>query len=141
MTAPAHAHASDRKLTREEIQELRQKIIGVMESDIYPNEGFFHEHNIRRDPAGVARIKEIQAKTKAAGLWAGHLPSEAGGMGIGFMPFVYMNEILGRSPIAPIAFGAQAPDSGNAEILMQFGSKELFSRRLQLEFLRSPQRI
>ena len=99
-----------------------------MESDVYPNEGFFHEHNIRRDPAGVARIREIQAKTKALGLWAGHLPKEAGGMGIGFLPYAYMNEILGRSPIAPRAFGAQAPDTGNAEILQQFGSTELQER-------------
>ena len=45
-------------------------------------------------------------------------------MGIGFMPYVYMNEILGRSPYAPRAFGSQAPDSGNAEILWQFGTDE-----------------
>ena len=45
-------------------------------------------------------------------------------MGIGFMPYVYMNEILGRSVLAPRAFGSQAPDSGNAEILWQFGSDE-----------------
>ena len=70
-------------------------------------------------------MKELQAKTKAMGMWAPHLPSEAGGMGIGFMPYVYMCEILGRSTIAPLAFGAQAPDSGNAEILWQFGSKEI----------------
>ena len=58
------------------------------------------------------------------GMWAPHLPAEAGGMGIGFMPYVYMNEILGRSPFAPRAFGSQAPDSGNAEILWQFGTQE-----------------
>jgi len=131
MTAPAHAHASDRKLTQAEISDLRQQVLKVMESDIYPNETFFEKHSIRRSAEGVAKIREIQAKTKSLGLWAGHLPKEAGGMGIGFMPFVYMNEILGRSPIAPIAFGAQAPDSGNAEILHQFGSKELQDRFLK----------
>jgi alkylation response protein AidB-like acyl-CoA dehydrogenase len=62
------------------------------------------------------------------GMWAPHLPSEAGGMGIGFMPYVYINEILGRSPFAPRAFGAQAPDSGNAEILWQFGTDEQKAR-------------
>ena len=40
------------------------------------------------------------------------------------MPYVYLNEIFGRSPYAPPAFGAQAPDSGNAEILWQFGTPE-----------------
>ena len=130
MTAP-HAHATDRHLSQQEIDELRARTKAFMESDIYPNEAFFHEHNIRRSPEGVARIKQIQAKTKAMGMWAPHLPAEAGGMGIGFMPYVYLNEILGGSPIAPIAFGSQAPDSGNAEILFQFGSKELQDRYMK----------
>ena len=125
MTAPAHAHATDRTLTEEEISELREKVKAFMESDIYPNEQFFHHNSPRRSEAGVKKMKELQAKTKAMGMWAPHLPAEAGGMGIGFMPYVYMNEILGRSPIAPMAFGSQAPDSGNAEILWQFGNKDL----------------
>ena len=125
MTAPAHAHATDRKLSDAEIQELREKVKAFMETDVYPNEQFFHHNSPRRSEAGVKKMKELQAKTKAMGMWAPHLPAEAGGMGIGFMPYVYMNEILGRSPIAPMAFGSQAPDSGNAEILWQFGSKEL----------------
>lgn len=125
MTTPSHAHASDRKLTEEEIQELREKVKAFMAEHVYPNEPFFHEHHPRRSPEGMGRMKELQAKTKAMGMWAPHLPSEAGGMGIGFMPYVYMNEILGRSPFAPMAFGSQAPDSGNAEILWQFGTKEL----------------
>ncbi len=124
MTAP-HAHATDRKLTEEEILELRGRVSSFMDEHIYPNEPFFHEHHPRRDPVGQAKLKELQALTKSMGMWAPHLPAEAGGMGIGFMPYVYMNEILGRSSVAPMAFGSQAPDSGNAEILWQFGTKEL----------------
>ena len=120
MTAPAHG--TDRKLSKEEIDELRDRVKTFMDSDVYPNEGFFHEHSPRRDPQGIAKMKQLQAKTKAMGMWAPHLPAAAGGMGIGFMPYVYMNEILGRSSVAPMAFGSQAPDSGNAEILWQFGS-------------------
>ncbi|HMO94838.1 MAG TPA: acyl-CoA dehydrogenase family protein, partial [Tepidiformaceae bacterium] len=119
-----HAHATDRKLTEQEIDQLRERVKAFMNEHIYPNEPFFHANHARQSAAGRERIKEIQALTKAQGMWAPHLPSEAGGMGIGFMPYVYMNEILGRSPIAPIAFGSQAPDSGNAEILWQFGTKE-----------------
>jgi alkylation response protein AidB-like acyl-CoA dehydrogenase len=130
MTA-VHAHASDRQLTREEIQELRERVIAFMESDIYPNEPFFKKHHPRRTQAGQEKLKELQAKTKAMGMWAPHLPREAGGMGIGFMPYVYMNEILGRSPVAPMAFGSQAPDSGNAEILYQFGTPEIQERFLK----------
>jgi len=125
MTAPSHAHGSDRKLTEEEISELRERVKAFMAEHIYPNEPFFHAHSPRRSAEGVAKMKELQAKTKAMGMWAPHLPSAAGGMGIGFMPYVYMNELLGRSTVAPMAFGSQAPDSGNAEILWQFGTKEL----------------
>ncbi len=117
-------HSAERRLTQQEIDDLRQKTTTFMKEHIYPN-----EDRIEHDRAGrEALIKSLQARTKAMGMWAPHLPSAAGGMGIGFMPYVYMNEILGRSPIAPRAFGSQAPDSGNAEILWQFGTPELQER-------------
>ena len=47
------------------------------------------------------------------------------------MPYVYLNELFGRSPIAPRAFGSQAPDSGNAEILWQFGSSDIQNRYMK----------
>jgi alkylation response protein AidB-like acyl-CoA dehydrogenase len=122
MTAPAHA--TDRKLTTDEIKDLRAKVVQFMDEHIYPNEHVFHENGPRSEQSR-ALMKDLQARTKAMGMWAPHLPAEAGGMGIGFMPYVYMNEILGRSSIAPSAFGSQAPDSGNAEILWQFGTPEL----------------
>ncbi|MEO6198008.1 MAG: acyl-CoA dehydrogenase family protein, partial [Dehalococcoidia bacterium] len=104
-----------------EIREIRTNVTRFMEEHVYPN-----EHIVEESENGSAEplIKDLQARTKAMGYWAPHLPKEAGGMGIGFMPYVYMNEILGRSYLAPRAFGSQAPDSGNAEILWQFGSDD-----------------
>jgi alkylation response protein AidB-like acyl-CoA dehydrogenase len=128
MTAPAHA--SDRKLTTDEIKELRARVVQFMDEHIYPNEHVFHDNGPRSEQSR-ALLKDLQSRTKAMGMWAPHLPAEAGGMGIGFMPYVYMNEILGRSPIAPSAFGSQAPDSGNAEILWQFGTAELQDRYMK----------
>ncbi|HWQ27803.1 MAG TPA: acyl-CoA dehydrogenase family protein [Dehalococcoidia bacterium] len=110
-----------------EIRELRAKVKAFMEEHIYPNEPVFH----RGGPEAEALMKDLQARVKAMGMWAPHLPKEAGGMGIGFLPYVYMNEILGRSPYAPRAFGSQAPDSGNAEILWQFGTPEQKERWLK----------
>ncbi|MEX0782267.1 MAG: acyl-CoA dehydrogenase family protein [Dehalococcoidia bacterium] len=130
MTAPAHAHGTDRKLTTEEIKDLRARLIEFMDEHIYPNEPVFHENGPRSEKSR-ALMNDLRARTKAMGMWAPHLPAEAGGMGIGFMPYVYMNEILGRSPIAPSAFGSQAPDSGNAEILWQFGTQELQDRYMK----------
>ncbi len=110
-----------------EIKELRRKTTDFMEEQIYQNEPIFHEGGAQAEEL----MKELQAKTKAMGMWAPHLPAEAGGMGIGFLPYAYINEILGRSPYAPRAFGAQAPDSGNAEILHQFGTPEQKKRWLK----------
>ncbi|MCH7836995.1 MAG: acyl-CoA dehydrogenase family protein [Chloroflexi bacterium] len=110
-----------------EIKELRQKTTDFMEEHIYPNESIFHEGGAEAEEL----MKELQAKTKAMGMWAPHLPAEADGMDIGFLAYAYINEILGRSPYAPRAFGAQAPDSGNAEILHQFGTPEQKERWLK----------
>ncbi|MCH8051195.1 MAG: acyl-CoA dehydrogenase family protein [Chloroflexi bacterium] len=104
-----------------EIKKLRADVRAFMDEFVYPNEEVIEDAS---DDQAEELIKDLQARTKKMGYWAPHLPKEAGGMGIGFMPYVYMNEILGRSFLAPRAFGAQAPDSGNAEILWQFGSDE-----------------
>ncbi|MBI1885972.1 MAG: acyl-CoA dehydrogenase family protein [Chloroflexi bacterium] len=110
-----------------EIRDMRQKVTAFMEEHIYPNEPYLMEAGAE----GAGLIKDLQGKTKAMGMWAPHLPAEAGGMGIGFMPYVYINEVLGRSPFAPLAFGSQAPDSGNAEILWLFGTDEQKERWLK----------
>jgi len=111
-----------------EIRKLRADVRAFMDEFIYPNE---ERVEAAADGEAEALIKDLQSRTKAMGYWAPHLPKEAGGMGIGFMPYVYMNEILGRSYLAPRAFGSQAPDSGNAEILWQFGSDEQKERWLR----------
>src|SRR5215212_1696778 len=64
----------------------------------------------------------LQAAVKQRGLWAAHLPPELGGQGFGQVKLGLMNEILGTSVYAPPAFGCQAPDSGNSEILALAGT-------------------
>src|SRR5207245_2236620 len=54
-----------------------------------------------------------------------------GGTGTGFLPYVYLNEVIGRSLVAPRVFGCQAPDTGNAEILHEFGTPEQKARWLR----------
>ena len=107
-------------LDQAEIENLRERTKAFLDEHVYPNE----ESLGAGDEGAAALMRDLQARVKDMGMWAPHLPAEAGGMGIGFMPYVYMNELLGRSPYAPRAFGAQAPDSGNAEILWQFGTRE-----------------
>jgi acyl-CoA dehydrogenase len=64
-------------------------------------------------------------------LWAAHLGPELGGKGYGQLKLALINEILGASGWAPIVFGTQAPDTGNAEIIAHYGTDEQKERYLQ----------
>jgi len=85
----------------------------------------------RLDQAALDRIyAPLQEQVKARGLWAAHLPPDLGGQGFGQVKLGLMHEILGTSPWAPNAFGNQAPDSGNSEILALAGTPEQKERWL-----------
>src|SRR5215471_2388121 len=78
------------------------------------------------------RIYEpLKRQVTERGLWAAHLPPELGGRGFGQVKLGLMNEILGTSIYAPNAFGCQAPDSGNSEILAMAGTPEQKERWLE----------
>lgn len=76
-------------------------------------------------------VRPLQRIVKERKLWACHLGPELGGQGYGQVKLALMNEILGRSEFAPIVFGAQAPDSGNSEILAHFGTPQQKSLYLE----------
>ncbi len=98
----------------------RERVRAFMEEHVYPNEPtLFGE-----DEAADSLIAALQQKAKDAGLWAPHLPPEAGGTGSGFLEYADLNEEIGRSFIAQLIFGCQAPDAGNAEILHLYGTEE-----------------
>jgi acyl-CoA dehydrogenase len=62
-------------------------------------------------------VKPHQDEVKRYGLWAAHLSPELGGAGFGQLKLGLMNEIIGQSPLGPMVFGNNAPDSGNAELI------------------------
>ncbi|WP_063044278.1 acyl-CoA dehydrogenase family protein [Nocardia pseudovaccinii] len=76
-------------------------------------------------------VPPLQDEVRKRGLWATHLGPELGGPGHGQVKLALLNEILGRATFAPLVFGCQAPDTGNAEILAHYGSEEHRSRWLQ----------
>ena len=76
------------------------------------------------DPEFVRLVRPLQAEVKARGLWACHLGPELGGPGYGQLKLALMNEKFGMSRFGPIVFGAQAPDTGNSEILAHYGTPE-----------------
>ncbi|MHA4854673.1 acyl-CoA dehydrogenase family protein [Rhodococcus sp. MSC1_016] len=76
------------------------------------------------DPEFVRLVRPLQAEVKSRGLWACHLGPELGGKGYGQLKLALMNEKYGMSRFGPIVFGAQAPDTGNSEILAHYGTPE-----------------
>ncbi len=102
------------------VVERRERVRSFMDEHVYPNEQALLAEDDRAD----ALIAELQQEARDAGLWAPHLPPDAGGTGSGFIEYAYLNEEIGRSFIAQLVFGCQAPDAGNSEILQLFGTPE-----------------
>ncbi len=108
-----------------EVEQIRARATRFMEEHVYPAERRTTEEGLVKEA-----LKPLQASVKEAGLWAPHMPVEVGGMGIGVVGLALMNEIIGRSPIGPIIFGCQAPDAGNCEILLRYGTEAQKGRYL-----------
>jgi acyl-CoA dehydrogenase len=110
-----------------DVAARRAQVRAFMEEHVYPNEAALD----REDDAADVLIAELRAKAKSAGIWAPHLPEEAGGTGSGFMEYALLNEEIGRSMWAQLVFNCQAPDAGNGEILHLFGTEEQKERFLK----------
>ena len=93
---------------------------------VWPQQEFLPLNEIRRKA-----IDPLKDRVRRKGLWATHLAPELGGQGYGQLKLALLNEILGRSHWAPIVFGCQAPDTGNAEIIAHYGTSEQKQRYLQ----------
>jgi alkylation response protein AidB-like acyl-CoA dehydrogenase len=91
-----------------------------MAERVLPNENAIE----RQDEAGEQLLRQLQDEVRDAGLWAPHVPPDAGGTGTGFLDYAYLNEHIGRSIWGQRVFGCQAPDAGNAEILHIYGTEE-----------------
>ncbi|MEW5811946.1 MAG: acyl-CoA dehydrogenase family protein [Actinomycetota bacterium] len=76
-------------------------------------------------------VDDLKQRVRTKGLWATHLSPDLGGQGHGQVKLALLNEILGRSAWAPVIFGCQAPDTGNAEILAHYGTPEQKERYLR----------
>jgi acyl-CoA dehydrogenase len=76
-------------------------------------------------------IDPLKDEVRRQELWATHLGPELGGQGYGQLKLALLNEILGRSQWAPVVFGCQAPDTGNAEIIAHYGTPAQKERYLQ----------
>ena len=107
------------------VKELEKKLTAFMEEHVYPNEKLWHEQintGDRWQPAAI--VEQLKPKARAAGLWNLFLPDREHGAGLTNLEYAPLCEIMGRSPMAPEVFNCSAPDTGNMEVLAQYGSKE-----------------
>ena len=109
------------------VSEKRAAYRAFIEEHIVPVE----QTLFREDDEAEALLRDLRARAKAEGLWAPHLPPEAGGSGQGFLAYADLNEEIGRVTWAQYVFNCQAPDAGNGEILHQFGTDEQQERWLR----------
>jgi acyl-CoA dehydrogenase len=105
----------------------RDRYRAFMDEHVYPNEAAIE----REDDAALELLEMLRGRAREAGLWAPHVPPEAGGTGLGFLYYACLNEEIGRSTYAQLVFGCQAPDAGNAEILHLFGTEDQKARFLR----------
>jgi acyl-CoA dehydrogenase len=118
--------------TEPEFQAKLDWMDRFVREEVEPLDVLFGHYAYRRvDGSLKALVDTLKQEVRGQGLWACHLEPELGGQGYGQVKLALMNEILGRSQWAPIVFGTQAPDTGNAEIIAAYGTEEQKARWLQ----------
>jgi acyl-CoA dehydrogenase len=117
--------------TEPAFQEQLDWMAGFVRDEVMPLDHVLGSPYDVANPDNVRLVRPLQAIVRERSLWGCHLGAELGGLGFGQVKLALMNEILGQSRFAPVVFGCQAPDSGNAEILAQFGTAAQKSRYLR----------
>ncbi len=106
------------------VEELRKRVSAFMEEHVHPSDRKWWEHTRgerRWEPVPV--IEELKAKARAAGLWNLWQPKSHGGT-LTNLEYAPLCEIMGRVHWAPEVFNCSAPDTGNMETLLRYGTPE-----------------
>jgi len=113
--------------------EFTERLSAFMDEHIYPAEELYERQRSESgDPHHHPPVmEELKSKAREAGLWNMFLPDPDHGAGLSNADYAPLAEILGRSPIASEACNCSAPDTGNMEVLHQFGTPEQKDRWLR----------
>ena len=101
---------------------LQDQLQAFMDAHIYPNEERYHEqlNALPNRFATVPLMEELKVKARAAGLWNLFMPAYHGGLtNVQYAPLA---EIMGRVMWSPEVFNCNAPDTGNMEVFMKYGT-------------------
>lgn len=113
--------------------ELKARVSAFMDEHVYPNERRIVEE-IAAGPTRwkpIALIEELKAKALTQGLWNLFLPDSEHGAGLSNLEYAPLCEVMGRSLWAPEVFNCSAPDTGNMEVLVRYGTPEQKKRWLE----------
>ena len=107
------------------VKDLQDKLTNFMNEHVYKNEAVYKEEVEKGGRWCVPKIMEdMKSKAKTQGLWNLFLPESDLGAGLTNTEYAPLCEIMGRSPIGAEVFNCSAPDTGNMEVLVRYGTKE-----------------
>lgn len=107
------------------VKELCERVDAFMQEHVFPAEPIFHQQVAEGDRwQPTAIVEELKVKAKAEGLWNLFLPESELGAGLTNLEYAPLAELMGRSGLASEAFNCSAPDTGNMETIVRYGSEE-----------------
>ena len=112
--------------------ELQNKLTNFMNENVYKNEEVFEDQLNRNGRWTIPPIlEELKEKAKKEGLWNLFLPESDLGAGLKNIEYAPLCEIMGRSPIGAEIFNCSAPDTGNMEVFVRYGTDNQKEKWLQ----------
>ena len=109
----------------DKVKKLQEKLTDFMNENVYKNEDVYKKQVEEGGRWCIPAImEELKAKAKAEGLWNLFLPDSDLGASLTNVEYAPLCEIMGRSPIGPEVFNCSAPDTGNMEVLVRYGTED-----------------
>lgn len=107
-------------------KDYQERLLAFMDEHVYPSERVYADQLREADDPHhpVAVMEELKSEARRRGLWNLFMPDDTYGAGLSNLDYAPLAEIMGRSPIASEATNCAAPDTGNMEILAEFGTDE-----------------
>jgi acyl-CoA dehydrogenase len=117
-------------------RELQDKLNAFMQRHVYPAEAQYEAELAENTRAGkrwtqLRTIEDLKPKARAEGLWNLFLPESDRGAGLTNQEYAPLAEIMGAVPWSPEVFNCSAPDTGNMEVLVRYGTPEQRKRWLE----------